>query len=174
MEKKLSPALTTWVGRTGGVNAERPFPAERPIGLLACDAVCRQSSRCLETRECLRRACGEAPVDRLRAQTERNEAELERRHVPADGADAELALTEQRASERSERRPGGPPEAPAGRQPGPLLKADKAGARQRAVDPVDGRRVVTVSAQRHLEGSNTGVGRGRRGPRSNECRGESR
>ena len=38
------------------------------------------------------------------------------------------------------------------------------------VDPVDGRRVVAVRAQRHLEGGDAGASGGRSGARESECR----
>ena len=155
----------------GGGEGRTTVPAENPIGLLPCDAVCRQSSLCLETGENFRCFPGEAPVDIPRAQTERDELELERRHVPTEGTDAELALTEERASQRTERGPGCPAEAAAGGQTDPLLEARESGPRQRPVDPVHGRRVVTVSPQRHLEGSNAGVGRCRSEPRKRQGRG---
>ena len=107
-------------------------------------------------------------IDCLRVETEQEELELERRDVPADGTHTELALAEERAPERAERRPGGLPQTPAGKQTSALLKAHKAGTSERAVDPVDSRRVKAVSAQRHLEGSNARVGRGDSRPREYE------
>jgi hypothetical protein len=112
---------------------------------------------------------GEPAVDRLWIEAERNEAEFERRHVPADSADAELALTEKRPSERAERRPRGLPYAPAGRQPEALLKAHEPCTGEGAVDPVDGGRIVAVCAQRNLESGHTGVRRGRSRPCEREC-----
>ena len=47
---------------------------------------------------------GEPAVDRLRIEAVRDQPELERGDIPADGSDAELALPEEGSSEGPERR----------------------------------------------------------------------
>ena len=81
----------------------RTATRERAEGQLPGDPVRREAVRGLEPDERLRRRGRETAVDGGRIEPERDQLELERRDVPADGADAELALAEERLPERAER-----------------------------------------------------------------------
>ncbi len=144
-------------------------PAERPERLLSGDAVLREPSPRLEAREGPGRLGREPPVDRLRTETERDEPEFERRHVPADRTHAELALAEERPSERAEGAAGGRLDRAARKQAGTLLERGQPGARERAVDTVDGCRILAMRPQGNLEGGDAGAARGRGGACDGEC-----
>ena len=104
-------------------------------------------------------------------EAERDELELERRHVPADCSEAELTLAEERSTERTERHARCRREEAARREAGLLLEGRQAGAGERPVDPVDSGGVVAFRLERHLEGGDGGAPRGCSRPRESESGG---
>jgi hypothetical protein len=145
---------------------------ERPECLRSSDAVLREPTPRLEVHERPGRLGREPPVDRLRTETERDEPEFERGHVPAERTHAQLALTEEWPSERAEGAAGGRLDRAARKQAGTLLEPDQPGARERPVDAVDGCRILAMRPQGNLEGSDAGAARARGGARDSECHGK--
>jgi len=143
-----------------GKRGERPRPG---------DPVRCQAAHRLEARQRLLRRGGEAPVDGGPGQAEGKELELERRDIPADGADAELALAEQRPSERTERGSRRRPELPVRGEASLPLKRRQTGARHRPVDAVDRGGIKAVRTERDLERGNPRAGCGCGGTRDDQC-----
>ena len=82
----------------------------------------------------------------------------------------ELALPEQRASERPERRPRLRLDAPGDRDSLDALQVGQARRRERPLDAVDRRGIEPVRLQRDLEGGDAGAPRGTGGTAQRECR----
>ena len=101
-------------GRRDGLAPGR-ISAKPPIGLRAGDAVCGEPDLELKSDECFGGRGGELTVDRRLRETERHEFKLQRRDIPADGADADLTLPEQRPTERTQSHTGGRSKATARR-----------------------------------------------------------
>ena len=117
----------------------------------AHDAVRAQSAITLESPQSALGCVREAPVDLPGAQSQPSQAKLERRHVPADVADPELALTQQRPPQRPEGVPCGRADAAAGPDAYPSLERTQACLGHRPAQPIDRTRVDLVRAQRDLE-----------------------
>ena len=152
----------------GGLALSALSARERPERAPSGDPVRVEPAGSLES---LQRGGGrgiEPTVELRGGQSERPEAELERRDVPADPAPAELTLTEQRLSERAELAAGDVADLPGGPDPVSTLEADDRTAGHRPGDAVDLALVETVRAQRDLERGNLGALRGDRRPGDRE------
>ena len=138
------------------------------IGALPGDAVCCETLLRLEPRERPGGRSSEPAVDGGRVEPVRDQPELERGDIPADGTDRELALPEQRPAERPECRARLALDTPGDRESLDPLQIGQPRRRQRPLDAVDGRRIEPVGVERNLEGGDAGAAGGAGWPAQRE------
>ncbi len=100
---------------------------------------------------------GETAVDGTRSEAATPQPELEHRDVPADRADRELTLSEERSPPPSERTTRGRAELAVTGEPVRPLEPREGPSRERPADAVHRPGLETVRAKRDLQRSNAGA-----------------
>ena len=156
MEKKLSPGATTCHVVARAV-ARRPARERYVFGpaIPSGDEPAPHPGIAGAPRAV---AAREAAVDRARAESVPPKPELEHCHVPANGADTELTLTEQRTAARPESTPR--PAADEPRRANPVASLETRAARSSSAGPAPRRsdRVEPVGPEPDLEGGDASTG----------------